>query len=1035
MKLQSLSFRKKKFITYSSLLFLSGTVHSEGKDIILNGDGITYILESRVGRHGNFQINGNVSNDGGYAYKLEAIAGSNQFNNITKIESATSIFGGDGGRSENEFGYDGINGGNGGDAIIGGKFTLTNFGTIKGGNGGEHTYYGFDDERSGNGGNGGNGISGTDFIFINHGAINGGYGALAINGSRNPNFDGSGGNGGNAVSGQRFELHNNGSIRGGNGERSLSNGSNKSHSGNGGDAVSGSNFMIINNGKIIAGTAGSGNTIGTQGNAIRATGGSNTLILNTNSTITGDIILDQVTDKKDDNTLLIKKNALTTLGQQYDIVGNMNVGTGTAVTLANDEITFSGGVHFNEDTMLALKDGGAIDASHIEFSKNADKETQLTTSITKWQQQEINLLTTKNGITGYFTAAPSNLLLTEGATDYADINITDKNLTYSLKWFSEGNEAYGTFDLKQGAVLDLNLSLTDNLAVTNQNKNGWDGTSLTKAGEGNLILSGTSTYTGKTLIAGGMLTTAVDNAIAQSSDVTVASNGILNLAGTDQKLNNLNNKGIILIEDAASDVDMSLSAESLPVSVTVAGNMFNSGILLINDEHSAVGHTYTQDGNWVGNGLSHIIMSFIASDDNSKADRLNITGNASGTTSVKVNNIGGTGEATLNGIKLINIGGTSTSNAFVQFGRIVAGAYDYRLVQGNAAGQDDQSWYLSNSIRATEPKSVKKNYRPEGAAYTANIMAANTLFNLSLNDRPGETRSANPLMHPQQAPHMWIRNVGGHQQFSMNDSQNKTTANRYVLQIGGDIARWSLSGNDRYHLGLMAGYATQHGNTVNKSTGNTTQSRITGYSTGLYGTYFQNDKGKDGLFVDSWLQYSWFNSTIKGNDISEESDKNRGITASLESGYTFNISANDSGNGLFNAFYLQPKAQVIWMGVKAKDHRESNGTLVHRVGNNNLQTRLGARMFLKGKEHLDKKNIRSFEPFAEANWIHNTQQYGVRMDEITSAVQGSRNIAEFKAGIEGNITQDLNLWASVTQQIGDKSYRDTGGLVGVKYNF
>jgi autotransporter family porin len=80
---------------------------------------------------------------------------------------------------------------------------------------------------------------------------------------------------------------------------------------------------------------------------------------------------------------------------------------------------------------------------------------------------------------------------------------------------------------------------------------------------------------------------------------------------------------------------------------------------------------------------------------------------------------------------------------------------------------------------------------------------------------------------------MWMRNMGGNSQFTMNDGQNKTTANRYILQVGGDIAQWSSDGLNRLHLGVMGGYANQHSSTKNNLTGYRSKGSVNGYSMGF----------------------------------------------------------------------------------------------------------------------------------------------------------------------------------------------------------
>jgi autotransporter family porin len=50
-------------------------------------------------------------------------------------------------------------------------------------------------------------------------------------------------------------------------------------------------------------------------------------------------------------------------------------------------------------------------------------------------------------------------------------------------------------------------------------------------------------------------------------------------------------------------------------------------------------------------------------------------------------------------------------------------------------------------------------------------------------------------------------------------------------------------------------------------------------------------------------------------------------------------------------------------------------------------------------------------------------------------VKGNRNIGELKVGVEGQLSQRLQLWGNVAQQIGDNGYSDTQGMLGIKYSF
>lgn len=188
---------------------------------------------------------------------------------------------------------------------------------------------------------------------------------------------------------------------------------------------------------------------------------------------------------------------------------------------------------------------------------------------------------------------------------------------------------------------------------------------------------------------------------------------------------------------------------------------------------------------------------------------------------------------------------------------------------------------------------------------------------------------------------------------------------------------------------------------------------------------------KTGAYLDSWAQYSWFDNTVKGDSLAPESYKSRGITASIEGGYTWKIGEKNARE----SYYVQPKAQVTWMGVKADEIRESNGTRVSGSGDGNVQTRLGVRAFIKGHSALDEGKNRTFEPFVEANWIANTKSFGTTLNGVGVTQKGTRNLGELKLGVEGQIKPGLELWGNVAQQMGGSGYSDTSALVGVKFSF
>ncbi len=287
----------------------------------------------------------------------------------------------------------------------------------------------------------------------------------------------------------------------------------------------------------------------------------------------------------------------------------------------------------------------------------------------------------------------------------------------------------------------------------------------------------------------------------------------------------------------------------------------------------------------------------------------------------------------------------------------------------------------------------------------------------------------------QNASSMWMRHVGGHERSRAGDGQLNTQANRYVLQLGGDLAQWSSNAQDRWHLGVMAGYANQHSNTQSNRVGYKSDGRISGYSAGLYATWYQNDANKTGAYVDSWALYNWFDNSVSSDNRSADDYDSRGVTASVEGGYTFEAGTFSGSEGTLNTWYVQPQAQITWMGVKDSDHTRKDGTRIETEGDGNVQTRLGVKTYLNSHHQRDDGKQREFQPYIEANWINNSKVYAVKMNGQTVGREGARNLGEVRTGVEAKVNNNLSLWGNVGVQLGDKGYSDTQGMLGVKYSW
>ncbi|WP_223815742.1 MULTISPECIES: autotransporter outer membrane beta-barrel domain-containing protein [Pantoea] len=543
--------------------------------------------------------------------------------------------------------------------------------------------------------------------------------------------------------------------------------------------------------------------------------------------------------------------------------------------------------------------------------------------------------------------------------------------------------------------------------------------------------------------------TATNNASVDKITVTSGSSLTLSPSARWSAANGTVNNGTLTLE-SGSILDGALSQNGTLLfsteknaSSVINASLTNRGSLVLNPTPASAGNTLTVNGDYTGLPGSSVSLGSVLGGDDSLTDRLVVTGNTSGASTLFVTNENGGGAQTLDGIQLISVGGRSDA-VFSLGNRVVAGAYDYRLRKGNVSGTDTAGWYLTSTAFASVPDPTPspgpspepvRMYRPEASAYTANLQAANTLFDLSMRDRSGETRYSDPVTGEARTTSLWMRNLGSHGRASMADGQNRTQTNRYVLQLGGDIIQGSTNGTDALHAGLMGGYGRADSGSHNGLTGRDAKGSVSGYSAGVYGTWYQNAEAKTGAWAETWAQYNWFRNEVSGDMLPVERYNSQGIKASLEGGYAWLAGRWQSRSGTENRLFLEPHAQAVWSGIRADDHTEAGGTRVQGTGNDGVTTRLGLRTYLNGKSRLDQQTVREFQPFVEVNWLHNTQVYGVRMNEETDDVRGSRNVAELKTGVEGRLSRSLSGALVFTQQAGGGGYRDSQGSLQVSYRF
>lgn len=690
-----------------------------------------------------------------------------------------------------------------------------------------------------------------------------------------------------------------------------------------------------------------------------------------------------------------------------------------------------------------LTGGGALNVIGGVFAVNgANRNLSVVTTISNGAEVSINDAEgagsgnivndgtlTLNGISGEV----ANSLRGTGTVQVS--NVSDSTLSGDNSGFS------GLFSIDDSSVMTVSeqrhlgsAEIVDNGQLTISSDADWTLTNvisgdggLSKLGRGILTLTADSAgYSGVTDINAGKIALgndATSSVAMASSQVNIHSGAVLSGFGS-----------------TAGDVNVMQDGTLQVAHTTVGGDLNNGGTVMMNRPGAQPGNQLAVNGNYSGNnGL--MVFNTTLGDDNSATDKMTVSGDTSGSTRVQVNNVGGTGAQTVNGIELIDVGGSSAGDFALTTGTVEAGAYAYTLARGQ--GNDASNWYLTSQWSGPTPASppivdpgAAPALRPEAGSYINNLAVASSLFNHRLHDRLGEPQYVDALRgEGVGAGSLWMRHVGGHMRSAAGEGQLKTRSNRYVLQMGGDIAQWSADGEERWHLGVMWGYANEHSNTRSNRVGYGSDGRISGYSAGLYSTWYQNAAEKTGAYLDSWVLYNWFKNSVEEDDRGHDDYRSRGVTASLEGGYTLKVGEFNGSEGTVNRWYIQPQAQVTWMGVKDNAHYRHDGTRIETEGDGNIQSRLGVKTYLNSHNQRDDGKGREFQPYLEVNWLHNTETYSVKMDRERVSRDGARNLGEIRTGVEGKLGNGLSVWGNVGVQVGDKGYSDTRGMLGVKYSW
>ncbi|EEH2327720.1 autotransporter-associated beta strand repeat-containing protein [Salmonella enterica] len=657
---------------------------------------------------------------------------------------------------------------------------------------------------------------------------------------------------------------------------------------------------------------------------------------------------------------------------------------------------------------------------------------------------------------------------------------TRYDVTASLSWYADSDnaatDAHGTFTLsEQGHSFTLNTALTDVDATLNPDSaTYWDGKSLIKRGAGTLILGTQNTYSGDTDVQEGTLwlaETATIGSAGSAQAVNIAANAAF--GGHNATVNgHVNNQGSLYFVD----------------TFTVNGDVVNSSAMISGSDQP--NNTLTIAGNYTGND-GHLYLNTQLGDDSSPTDKLIVTGDTAGSTTLHITNVNGLGAQTVNGIEVIEVGGQSDGDFTLYKGHVDINAWTYTLKQ------DGGDWYLRSESDdvpddggdvippddggdvtppddggdvtppddggevtppddggevtppdddgdvtppddggdVTPPDDDGDITPPEGGDVTPVTPQYRADIGVYLGNQWMARNLQMQTLYDREGSQyrsadgsIWMRFKAGKAESQAVNGNVDIDSDYSQFQLGGDILTWS-DGAQSVTVGLMGSYI----NASTDSTGNR----------GADGSQFSANGSVDGYNLGLYATWfadaqshrgayidSWYQYGAYNNSVD-----NDGLSASRYDSAAHAVSLEtgyryDIALSNRNTVSLTPQAQVTWQRYSADTVIDDGGTRISGQNDDSWTTRLGVRV--DGKLYKESGRI---QPFMEVNWLHASDNASATFGDTKVSQDLPNDRMEVKVGIQANVSERLSVYAQAAGQKGKNDYGDASFSLNMRYNW
>ncbi|EBU6560430.1 AIDA autotransporter-like protein ShdA, partial [Salmonella enterica subsp. enterica serovar Derby] len=653
-------------------------------------------------------------------------------------------------------------------------------------------------------------------------------------------------------------------------------------------------------------------------------------------------------------------------------------------------------------------------------------------------------------------------------------------LTTALTWYADRDDAvtdaHGTFNLTNADGSFAVNTVLENVDATldPDSATDWDGKSLIKRGAGTLILGAQNTYSGDTDVQEGALwlaETATIGSAGSAQAVNIAANAAF--GGHNATVNgHVNNLGSLYFVD----------------TFTVNGDVVNSSAMISGSDQP--NNTLTIAGNYTGND-GHLYLNTQLGDDSSPTDKLIVTGDTAGSTTLHITNVNGLGAQTVNGIEVIEVGGQSDGDFTLYKGHVDINAWTYTLKQ------DGGDWYLRSESDdvpddggdvtppddggdvippddggdvtppddggdvtppddggdvtppddggdvtppddggdVTPPDDDGDITPPDGGDVTPVAPQYRADIGVYLGNQWMARNLQMQTLYDREGSQyrsadgsVWMRFKAGKAESQAVNGNVDIDSDYSQFQLGGDILTWS-DGAQSVTVGLMGSYI----NASTDSTGNR----------GADGSQFSANGSVDGYNLGLYATWfadaqshrgayidSWYQYGAYNNSVD-----NDGLSASRYDSAAHAVSLEtgyryDIALSNRNTVSLTPQAQVTWQRYSADTVIDDGGTRISGQNDDSWTTRLGMRV--DGKLYKESGRI---QPFMEVNWLHASDNASATFGDTKVSQDLPNDRVEVKVGIQANVSERLSVYAQAAGQKGKNDYGDASFSLNMRYNW